>query len=210
MTVSAPRLICRIAGMAAMMLVSGLSAGCTTTGAPTSLVNHGPPGTVAFESIDGLPEGQFHKLVQRLLQEAEARQLAVVSRTQPAQYRVRGYAAAHVRGKSTTISWVWDIYDADRQRTLRIAGEEVGGGGRGGWAAADDSMMDRIARSGMAQLAGFLGAPANAPPAPATPSDPAPAPALVAQGAPTPVETGSPAFAETGFTAHAALGNVQP
>src|SRR5207237_100426 len=104
-------------------------------------VNAAPRGTVAFESIDGLPEPQFQRLVQALAQEAETRQLAVVSRTERAQYRVRGYAAAHIRGKRTTIAWVWDIYDADQQRMLRLTGEERGGTGQRGWPAADDATL---------------------------------------------------------------------
>ena len=160
-----------VGGFAAAALLGALVAGCTTNGPAPTLVSSAPRGTVAFESIDGLPEGQFRKLVQVLTQEAEARQLAVVSRTENAQYRVRGYAAASVRGKRTTISWVWDVYDADRQRTTRISGEERGATAHRGWAAADDAMVDRIAKDGMTQLAGFLGSPGGNPPPAPVPGD---------------------------------------
>ena len=70
--------------------------------------------TVAFESIDGLPPGQFHELVQALNDEAQTRQLAVMSRESPSAYRVRGYLAAKVVKRETTISWVWDVFDARR------------------------------------------------------------------------------------------------
>jgi hypothetical protein len=99
----------------------------------------------------------------------------VVSRESPAQYRIRGYVAAHVQGKRTTISWVWDIYDGDRRRTMRLAGEEAGPPGRTAWSAADDQVIGRIARDGMTRLAAFLSAPPAPDPAPpATPDDPAP------------------------------------
>src|ERR1700750_885496 len=96
--------------------------------------------TVAFESIDGPPETVFKTLVRELNQEAQAQQISVVSREASAQYRIRGYVAAHVQGKKTTISWVWDIYDAERQRAMRLTGEEAGTSGRAAWNAADEQV----------------------------------------------------------------------
>ena len=79
---------------------------------------------MAFESIDGPPPEVFRKLVANLNDEADARQIAVVSRTGTATYRVRGYVSALVERGKTTFAWVWDVYDTDKRRTLRIAGEE--------------------------------------------------------------------------------------
>ena len=62
------------------------------------------------------------------------------------------------REKQTTIAWVWDVYDGDERRALRISGEETAGRRRDAWAAADDASR-RIARTGMDQLAAFLSAP---------------------------------------------------
>lgn len=157
---------------AGIMLIGTLAAGCTATTGPAPILASAaaPRGTVAFDSIEGLPEGQFRKLVQALSQEAEQRQVAVVSRTENAQYRVRGYAAASISGKRTVVSWVWDVYDAARQRTTRLQGEERAGNSQRGWGAADDALIDRIAKNGMAQLASFLGNPDAGPP-----STPAPA-----------------------------------
>jgi len=125
----------------------------------------GPSGlrTVAFESIDGPPETLFHKLVTQLAKEANARQVAIVSRESPAQYRIRGYVAAHVQGKRTTITWVWDIYDADRERAMRLTGEAPGASPQRAWAAADDGVVTRMARDGMSRLAAFLASPGPAP-----------------------------------------------
>ena len=58
--------------------------------------------TVAFNSVDGLPPGQFRKLVQDLNDEAQSRRLAVISREQPSAYRVRGYLAVKVTKRQTT------------------------------------------------------------------------------------------------------------
>ena len=166
-------------------------AGCSSSGLPPGISNVSQHGTtVAFESIDGPPETVFRNLVQQLNQEAQARQVAVVSREAAAQYRIRGYVAAHVQGKRTTISWVWDIYDADRQRTMRLAGEETGAAGRTAWSAADDQVIAHIARDGMTRLAAFLEQPPvpDASP-PAAPPDPTPNVAFI------PAEAGILAFA---------------
>jgi len=153
------------------LLVAGLfglgAAGCTTApqGATPIAMVRGP--TVAFESIDGPPESIFRQLVQDLNDEATARQVAVVSRDAPAQYRVRGYVAALVeKRRRTVIAWVWDVYDADQRRAIRLTGEEpAGASGRGTWAAADDALLRRIAKSGIDRLAAFLAAPRTEPPA---------------------------------------------
>lgn len=120
--------------------------------------------TVAFDSVDGLPPGQFQKLVQDLNNEAQARRLAVISREQPSAYRVRGYLAAKVARRQTTITWVWDIFDPNEQRALRISGEETAKvRHKDAWAAADDAMLRRIANASMEQLAAFLTSPEVAP-----------------------------------------------
>jgi hypothetical protein len=135
---------------------------------------HGP--TVAFDSIDGPPDSIFRQFVQDLNDEAAGRPMAVVSRGGQAQYRVRGYMAALVgKRRATTIAWVWDVYDAEQNRAVRIKGEEpAAGSGRGTWAAADDRVLRKIAKSGLDQLAAFLAAPDGTPtpaPAPAAPPE---------------------------------------
>jgi len=135
-------------------------AGCNE-GGPANVSAAQPRGaTVAFESIDGPPSGQFQKLVRDLNDEAQTRRLAVISREQPSVYRVRGYLAAHVVQGQTMISWVWDVFDGDERRALRISGEEAAKSAAGeAWNAADDAMLHRIARASMDQLAAFLTSP---------------------------------------------------
>jgi len=189
----------RIPALLTALSLAALAAGCTTGGPETTGSVAAPRGaTVAFESIDGLPEGQFRKLVQELEREAEVRNLAVVSRTVPSQYRVRGYASAQIRGAQTTIAWLWDVYDSTYERVLRISGEEQGRGTRG-WAAADDRTLARIAQTAMDRLSPLLlgGAPAAVPQSPATPAPAAP------PVAPEPDST--PVAAATAPTRQAAL-----
>ena len=120
--------------------------------------------TVAFDSLDGLPPAQFQRLVKNLNDEAQSRRLAVISREQPSAYRVRGYLAATVAKNQITVSWVWDVFDQDEHRALRISGEETAKvRHKDAWAAADEAMLHRIAQSSMEQLAVFLTSPAVAP-----------------------------------------------
>jgi hypothetical protein len=144
-----------------------LAAACTTDGQPSPTA--GRTATIAFESIDGPPQPVFQRLVENLASEAVSRQVMVISREARPHYRIRGYLAAHVDRGRTHIGWVWDVYDAEKRRTLRIAGEETGGRrGSDAWTAADDQVVRRIARSSMDQLAAFLGESGTRPP-PATP-----------------------------------------
>jgi hypothetical protein len=143
-----------------MALCLCLCAAACVTDAPAALGTSAPRASIAFEQIDGPPEVVFRKLVRELSQEAQIRQVAVVSREHPAQFRVRGYIAAHVRGNRTTIAWVWDVYDADQKRALRISGEEdAGRAGDDAWATTDEGTLRRISRASMDQLVAFLAAP---------------------------------------------------
>lgn len=146
--------------------------GCVTNGQRSGGLQAGQRSSVAFESIDGAPPAVFQKLVQKLNDEAESRQVPVVTREGYAPYRIRGYVAASVVKKQTVVSWVWDVYDGETRRVARLAGEEKAGpAGSDAWNAADnDAVLARVARSGMEQLTAFLGAPT------AAPSGPAPAP----------------------------------
>jgi hypothetical protein len=175
------RLLLAIAG--AMTL-----SGCISDN-PSSLSAVQPRGaSVAFDSIDGPPPALFHALVQDLNDEAQIRRLAVISRETPSAYRVRGYLAAKVVKGQTTISWVWDVFDGDERRALRISGEETAKGlHRDAWTVADDAMLRRIARTSMDQLAAFLTSPEAAPNAASVP---------VAQAAP-----GEPQYMLTGLSA---------
>jgi hypothetical protein len=151
--------------VAACLALALSAAGCANAPAPMASVSTGRGSSIAFESIDGPPVAVFQNLVTTISAEAATRQVRVVSRTGDPAYRIRGYLAAIVVGGKSHISWVWDVYDADRRRVLRIAGEEAGGrSGANAWAAADEQMVRRIARSSIDQLVTFLAAP-PAPPA---------------------------------------------
>jgi len=111
--------------------------------------------------FDGPPVGVFNRLVDNLTSEAQARQLSIASREGAANYRVRGYLAAQVVHGRTLVSWVWDVYDDDKFRALRITGEEAGGRAGGDpWAVADEAMLRKIARVAIDRLSTYLRNPA--------------------------------------------------
>jgi hypothetical protein len=166
-------------------LLAACAAGCMETTSSNASLSGGSRAasgpTIAFDSIDGPPVGVFNRLVDNISAEAQGRALAIASREGAANYRVRGYLAAQVIRGRTHISWVWDVYDDDKFRTLRITGEEAGGrAGGDAWAVADEAMLRKIARLAVDRIAGHIANPsvpvadppsaiAEAPEAPARP-----------------------------------------
>src|SRR5262245_7463798 len=139
---------------AVLLLVGLVASGCVGTGQLANLAD-GRRSTVAFESIDGAPPAVFHKFINKLKEEAGARQIAVVSSSE-ANYHLRGYLAAHGADSGTSIAWVLDVYDANERRAFRLSGEEKATGRS--WAGADDQVLARIARASMQQFATFAAA----------------------------------------------------
>ena len=163
---SAPR-----AATAALLLVIACGLGACASGGAGSgslaMASAGAGPTVAFESIDGPPPQVFDRMVSVLDSESKLRSLSIVSREGAATYRVRSYLSAQVNRGRTVIAWVWDVYDRDQQRALRLTGEEPGGKlGRDPWAAADDLLLRKIAQAGLSGLNTMVNGsgPSDAPP----------------------------------------------
>src|SRR6478735_10303250 len=157
---------------AALLVVACALGGCAAGGAASGSYAMAPSGsgaTVAFESIDGPPPAVFDRMVSVLDSESKLRNLSIVSREGGASYRVRSYLSAQVVRGRTMIAWVWDVYDNNQQRALRLSGEESAGkAGRDAWAAADDLVLRKIAQAGLSGLSGMInGAPDAAPSSPA-------------------------------------------
>jgi len=191
------RALLRAGSVALLLATAGALGGCASGGAPGAsfaMASDGP--TVAFESIDGPPPAVFDRMVGVLDSESKLRNLSIVSREGSAAYRVRSYLSAQmIRGK-TVIAWVWDVYDRDQQRALRLSGQEVGGkAGRDAWNAADDLVLRKIAQAGLSGLTGMI----NGTPEPAAPA---------ARRGPAVASAGEPAappgrsFAALGYTDH--------
>jgi len=154
---------------AALLVVACALAGCAGGGAASgsfAMASTGSGATVAFESIDGPPPPVFDRMVSVLDSESKLRNLSIVSREGGASYRVRSYLSAQVVRGKTMIAWVWDVYDNNQQRALRLSGEEPAGkAGRDAWAAADDLVLRKIAQAGLSGLSGMINGTPEAPPA---------------------------------------------
>src|SRR5437870_6522367 len=172
---------------AALLAVAAALGGCAGGGAASgsfAMASSGGGQTVAFESIDGPPPQVFDRMVSVLDSESKLRNLSIVSREGGASYRVRSYLSAQVVRGKTVIAWVWDVYDNNQQRTLRLSGEEAAGkAGRDAWTAADDLVLRKIAQAGLSGLSGMINGSPDAAPAPA-PERRGPAVASVEETAP--------------------------
>jgi hypothetical protein len=191
------------AAMAAILLVAACGlGGCAGGGAASgafAMASSGAGTTVTFESIDGPPPQVFDRMVSVLDSESKLRDLSIVSRQGSASYRVRSYLSAQVNRGRTTIAWVWDVYDRDQQRALRLSGEEAAGkGGRDAWAAADDLILRKIAQAGLSGVSAMIkgSGPSDTPPAP-EPAKQGPAVANAEAPSPAPGEFGVSALAYT-------------
>lgn len=144
-------------GAVSVWLAGLILAGCAAGAQQTATFAAKPNATVAFESIDGPPPPVFQNLVQSISDEVQSRRIPVVTRSGPADYRVRGYLAAYAAGGRMAVSWVWDVYDAGGRRALRIEGEAPIAGKAGDpWGSVNDAVVRQIARAGMERLAVFL------------------------------------------------------
>ena len=171
MTQSVSRYAGRGLRFTVLAALAAFTAGCSATSGQIPLStgsSFGP--TVAFESVDGPPPQVFDRLVRALEAESASKSFTIVSREAPAAYRIRSYLSAQVRRGKTTIAWVWDVYDRDQQRALRLSGEEPGGkSGHDAWATADDQLIRRIAIAGLNGVSGMMnGTLPQEQPAPAT------------------------------------------
>jgi hypothetical protein len=169
----------RAAAAAVLLILACGLGGCAGGGAGGgSFAMAGGSPTVAFESIDGPPPQIFDRMVDVLDSESKLRNLSIVSREGSASYRVRSYLAAQVSHGRTTITWVWDVYDRDQRRALRLSGREPAGkAGRDPWTAADDLVLRKIAQAGLSGLSSMINgtAPADGPPPASLPGNREPA-----------------------------------
>ncbi|MDQ0509689.1 hypothetical protein [Ancylobacter amanitiformis] len=192
----------RLPTTAALLAALALGACQTNGGKPVASAAISPARqSIAFDSIDGPPQPVFDKLVATLSTEAQTRQMPIVSREGEAAYRVRGYLATVVQNGKGEVDWVWDVFDADRERVLRVAGTEKVGPGKDVWNKIDDETLGRIAAQSLDEISTRLAANTGRPqPSPAGAARPTPAPAeeLEDPAASPPIDpTNGPAIARS-------------
>lgn len=167
-------LVPRVLPMGGLLGLALAVSGCASGNQPSLAFASTGGSTVAFESVDGPPPLVFERLVRLIDAESQTRSLNVVSREAPAAYRVRTYLSAQIRRGKTVIAWVWDVYDRNQERAVRLSGEEPAGkAGRDAWSAADDAMLRRIAQTGLNGLSAAINGSAPLQPAPGESRGPA-------------------------------------
>lgn len=170
-------LLVRIAGpvVAAAIVVAGCSSGDTggvadvidpaMTPAPvgsaapvgSGVVNPGIA-SFAFEPFTGVPGNAADDLTRRLAVVSGREGLNLVRRVgAPATFRVKGYLTAIGNPTATTISYIFDVYDASGRRLHRIAGQEPSGGTSGDpWSGITDDTLEVVAERTIAALKAWL------------------------------------------------------
>jgi hypothetical protein len=113
---------------------------------------------VSLVSLSGAPETITSRLSSALSTQAARRDITIVGVDGKPRYQVRGYLAAHALsdGKAE-LSWTFDIYDSQRRRAKRFAGDEPMRSGQD-WSAVTDQQLQAIAFKALDEIAEFLAA----------------------------------------------------
>ena len=146
----------------ALPVISVLLAGCQDSSldlaaAPARKVVVGPTVPVAVESLEGVPAAMSPRFSAALATEAQAREIVFVDATGAPRYKLRGYLNAYAADGGNRLAWVWDVFDAKRQRARRAEGEEaLKGSGGDPWASVDEATLRRVAARSLDEVGGYL------------------------------------------------------
>ena len=98
-------------------------------------------------------------LTERLNAQARQRGITLAGSADASATNVlKGYFSVLTEGKSTTVVYVWDLYDMSGNRLHRINGQQSAPSiaGKQGWAAVPVATMQAVADATVDQLAGWL------------------------------------------------------
>jgi hypothetical protein len=121
--------------------------------AQSASTGQGSTGTVRFLPIIGAPVQAVTPLSRQLGAEARARGLTIKSANDASsEHILKGYFSAFTDGGNVTVTYVWDVLDANGGRLHRIQGQEVvPSAAKDPWAAVPASVMQQIATKSMAE-----------------------------------------------------------
>jgi len=151
---------------------------------------------IAVAPIIGTTQEIAKQLGDALVVAGSERGLSIVTDGGKANYTLRGYLIATAEGKTTKISYIWDVNDAGGQKVARVSGEEAVAGRAGAdpWANVDAGAIRSIAGKTASQLAASMphgggsasavASAADSTPTAAAPSRPAPSTAAAPAPAP--------------------------
>ena len=112
-------------GRLCALLLSFAAAGCANVGQIGNL-DRGPPRFHCVRIGRRAAAGGFPQVCRAPSRRRPARAKSRWCATGQADYRLRGYLAAHAEGATTSIVWVWDVYGAGQRRAFRLSGEDKG------------------------------------------------------------------------------------
>ncbi len=116
-----------------------------------------PPIPVSLISLEGAPDNITALFNTKLKEEAAKRDIHLVLDTAQPRFKLKGYLSAYSSENSTTISWVWDIYDTRLEHTQRIDGEvQIKQTNADAWNLADDATLKTAASNAMNEIASYL------------------------------------------------------
>lgn len=144
------------APMDALASSSQASSGATGT-TPTAAL--GETARVQLAPLIGTPAEVAAPLSERLAQQAGARGITIGQASDPAAALVlKGYFSALSENGTTTVIYVWDVYDRAGARLHRITGQQSGPSGKQeGWASVTASTMRAIADQTIDAFAAWAG-----------------------------------------------------
>jgi hypothetical protein len=122
------------------------------------------------------------------------RNLTLLTEGGKANYTLRGYLVASSEKRGSTISYIWDVNDAQGQRVGRISGDEVVAtrSGSDPWSGVDSAAIRSIAGKTTSQLSAILSRRGGSANAVAAASDAAPAAPATTASTPPPPSLASP------------------
>ena len=113
---------------------------------------------IAVAPIIGTTPQVAQELSDALVVAGKERGLTLLPEGGKANYTLRGYLVATSEGKSSKITYIWDVADAQGARVARVSGEEViaGRSGADPWAGVDSAAVRSIAGKTASQLAASM------------------------------------------------------
>ncbi|HEU6440948.1 MAG TPA: hypothetical protein VFF38_01195, partial [Microvirga sp.] len=89
---------------------------------------------------------------------ASERKVELVGSSDDARYRVRGYISTVTEDGETKVSYVWDVFDAQKRRAKRLEGSRPAALASGSISALDTETLAKLAEASMDEIAEFLSA----------------------------------------------------
>lgn len=128
-------------------------AACQSTGG--ALFGGSPAGVpVAIEIMDGPPDAVRLALKDELAVAAANRSVEMANLEKPARYTIRGYITAQETEEGAALAYVWDVFDAQKQRARRLEGSTPAP--TSDWAGLDGAALSSLAGRSMDEIARFL------------------------------------------------------